>query len=80
MILLLFLAIIDVWHLPQPVTQIIMDTHDTTKMGTVCHRSSILATVPVPVKPVGHLPWVYPYPCYTLVILPFIHEDAQVLL
>ena len=68
MISLLFLVMINVWHLPQPVTQITMDTHDTTKMGMVCHRSGIPATVPIPVKPVGHLPWVYPYPCYTLVV------------
>jgi hypothetical protein len=49
-------------QLNQPV-----NTHDTTKTGTVCHRSGILATVPVPVKPVGWLPQVYLYPCYTLV-------------
>jgi hypothetical protein len=42
------------------------NTYDTTRTGTLCHRSGILATIPVPVKPVGHLPWVYPYPCYTL--------------
>jgi hypothetical protein len=64
----LFLVMINVWHLLWLVTQITVDTRDTAKMGMVCHRSSILATVPVPVKPVGHLPQVYPYPCYTLPI------------
>jgi hypothetical protein len=57
---------INVWHLPRLVTQITVDTHDTAKMGMVCHRSGILATVPIFIKPVGHLPWVYPYLCYTL--------------
>lgn len=62
----LFLVMIKVWHLPWLVTQITMDTCDTPKMGMVCHMSGILATIPVPIKPVGCLPWVYPYPCYTL--------------
>jgi hypothetical protein len=31
-----------IWQLNQPV-----NTRDTAKTGTVCHRSGILATVPV---------------------------------
>jgi hypothetical protein len=47
-------------------SEIPINTCDTTKMGMVCHRYGNSATVPVPIKPAGHLPWVYPYPCYTL--------------
>ena len=32
----------------------------------VCYRSSISATISVPIKPVGCLPQVYPYPCWSL--------------
>ena len=49
-----------------PVTQIPVNNRDTTKTGMVCHRSSISATIPIPIKPVGHLLWVYPYPCWFL--------------
>jgi hypothetical protein len=45
-----------------------VNTRDTAKTGTVCHRYSISATVPIPVKPVGRIPQVYPYLCYTLPI------------
>jgi hypothetical protein len=51
---------------PDPAIQKPVNTHDTAKTGTVCHRYSILATIPVPVKPVGRIPWVYLYLCYTL--------------
>ena len=49
--------------------QIPVKNHDTAQMGMVCHRYSILATIPVPIKPSGHLPQVYPYLCPTLPIL-----------
>ena len=44
-------SLIDVRHLPRPVTGIPVNTRDTAKTGTVCHRYGISATVPVPVKP-----------------------------
>jgi len=55
---------------------ITVDTHDTMKTAMVCHRSGILAAIPVPVKPVGHLLRVYPYPCYTLSIVNIFFREA----
>ena len=65
MISLSFLAMINLQHLPQLVTQITVDTHDTAKIGTVCHRSGISATVPIPVKPTAQLLQVDLHPCFT---------------
>ena len=51
----------DVWQLPWPVISIPVNNHDTAKMGMVCHRYGISATIPIPIKPTINLPWVYLY-------------------
>jgi hypothetical protein len=44
-----------------------MNNHDTAGSGMVCHGAPKIKTVTVPVLPVLETPWVFLYPCGTLV-------------